>query len=364
MTGVDAGRSSRAVAGDLLALLGGIAAAVYVTAGEAARRTMTTATYTFTAYTTCAVAAARRLPGRAPAGGRCRATTRAPGGCCSCSPCARSSRPHAAQPRAGRGRRDDGRLAILLETPGAALVAWVWLGSAAPGAHPARGGAGAGGHRPGRREPPRPGTGSAAGAGRVARDPSRAQGHGGAVVTGRGVGGYRPGMTSDRPVRLRRSTLAVPGSSPKMLDKARGLPADEVFLDLEDAVAPIAKAEARAQRRGRAQRGRLRGQGPLRAGQRLDHAVDLRRRHRGRRGRRRQPRRDHAAEGPDGRAGRRPRPAADPARAVLRVRRRPDRHRGADRERPRAWSTSTRSPPAPAWRRSSSGRPTSWRRSR
>ena len=52
-------------------------------------------------------------------------------------------------------------------------------------------------------------------------------------------------MTSDRPVRLRRSTLAVPGSSPKMLDKARGLPADQVFLDLEDAVAPLAKAEAR-----------------------------------------------------------------------------------------------------------------------
>jgi citrate lyase subunit beta/citryl-CoA lyase len=46
--------------------------------------------------------------------------------------------------------------------------------------------------------------------------------------------------------RARRSTLAVPGSSPKMLAKAAGLPADEVFLDLEDSVAPGAKAEARA----------------------------------------------------------------------------------------------------------------------
>jgi citrate lyase subunit beta/citryl-CoA lyase len=46
-------------------------------------------------------------------------------------------------------------------------------------------------------------------------------------------------------LRSRRSNLAVPGSSPKMLDKARGLPADQVFLDLEDAVAPIAKPEAR-----------------------------------------------------------------------------------------------------------------------
>ena len=46
-------------------------------------------------------------------------------------------------------------------------------------------------------------------------------------------------------MRARRSNLAVPGSSPKMLDKARGLPADQVFMDLEDAVAPLAKPEAR-----------------------------------------------------------------------------------------------------------------------
>ncbi len=45
--------------------------------------------------------------------------------------------------------------------------------------------------------------------------------------------------------RPRRSCLAVPGSSPKMLEKAQGLPADQVFLDLEDAVAPLAKPSAR-----------------------------------------------------------------------------------------------------------------------
>jgi citrate lyase subunit beta/citryl-CoA lyase len=45
--------------------------------------------------------------------------------------------------------------------------------------------------------------------------------------------------------RPRRSCLAVPGSSPKMLDKAQTLPADQVFLDLEDAVAPDAKEGAR-----------------------------------------------------------------------------------------------------------------------
>jgi citrate lyase subunit beta/citryl-CoA lyase len=47
-------------------------------------------------------------------------------------------------------------------------------------------------------------------------------------------------------LRPRRSCLAVPGSSPKMLGKAQGLPADQVFLDLEDSVAPLAKEEARA----------------------------------------------------------------------------------------------------------------------
>ena len=46
-------------------------------------------------------------------------------------------------------------------------------------------------------------------------------------------------------LRPRRSCLAVPGSSAKMIDKARGLAVDQFFLDLEDAVAPLAKAEAR-----------------------------------------------------------------------------------------------------------------------
>ena len=48
-----------------------------------------------------------------------------------------------------------------------------------------------------------------------------------------------------RILRPRRSCLAVPGSNPKMLGKAQGLPADQVFLDLEDAVAPLAKPGAR-----------------------------------------------------------------------------------------------------------------------
>ncbi|HZG94979.1 MAG TPA: CoA ester lyase [Mycobacteriales bacterium] len=46
-------------------------------------------------------------------------------------------------------------------------------------------------------------------------------------------------------LRSRRSCLAVPGSSTKMIGKAQELPADQVFLDLEDAVAPLAKEDAR-----------------------------------------------------------------------------------------------------------------------
>jgi len=45
--------------------------------------------------------------------------------------------------------------------------------------------------------------------------------------------------------RLQRSELAVPGSSPKMFEKALNSPADYVFLDLEDAVAPDDKVPAR-----------------------------------------------------------------------------------------------------------------------
>lgn len=51
---------------------------------------------------------------------------------------------------------------------------------------------------------------------------------------------------TERPAyRPRRTCLSVPGSNPRMIEKAMSLPADEVFLDLEDAVAVGAKAQAR-----------------------------------------------------------------------------------------------------------------------
>lgn len=45
--------------------------------------------------------------------------------------------------------------------------------------------------------------------------------------------------------RLNRSELAVPGSQPQLFEKAAKSAADVVFLDLEDAVAPDDKAQAR-----------------------------------------------------------------------------------------------------------------------
>ncbi|MFQ5634986.1 MAG: HpcH/HpaI aldolase/citrate lyase family protein [Gammaproteobacteria bacterium] len=57
-------------------------------------------------------------------------------------------------------------------------------------------------------------------------------------------------MTSSNasaPVRPRRSALYVPGSNRRALDKARTLAADALIFDLEDAVAPDSKVDARRQ---------------------------------------------------------------------------------------------------------------------
>ncbi|MFM5906365.1 MAG: HpcH/HpaI aldolase/citrate lyase family protein [Novosphingobium sp.] len=48
------------------------------------------------------------------------------------------------------------------------------------------------------------------------------------------------------PDRPRRSALYLPASNARAIEKARGLPADVIILDLEDAVAPEAKVDARA----------------------------------------------------------------------------------------------------------------------
>jgi len=48
------------------------------------------------------------------------------------------------------------------------------------------------------------------------------------------------------PIRRRRSALYLPASNQRAIAKARELPCDVVILDLEDAVAPEAKGDARA----------------------------------------------------------------------------------------------------------------------
>src|SRR6185295_2804652 len=48
-------------------------------------------------------------------------------------------------------------------------------------------------------------------------------------------------------IRPRRSVLYMPGSNVRALEKAKTLPVDGVILDLEDAVAPDAKENARTQ---------------------------------------------------------------------------------------------------------------------
>lgn len=52
--------------------------------------------------------------------------------------------------------------------------------------------------------------------------------------------------TSAEALRPRRSVLYMPGANERALEKAKGLPADALILDLEDAVAPDAKVDARA----------------------------------------------------------------------------------------------------------------------
>ena len=52
-------------------------------------------------------------------------------------------------------------------------------------------------------------------------------------------------LIEQAPARLNRSELAVPGSQPQLFEKAAQSDADVVFLDLEDAVAPDDKEQAR-----------------------------------------------------------------------------------------------------------------------
>src|SRR5690606_17189526 len=68
----------------------------------------------------------------------------------------------------------------------------------------------------------------------------------GRALCRRGERGLMTGPSSaDIALRPRRSVLYMPGANERALEKAQSIPADALILDLEDAVAPDAKPEAR-----------------------------------------------------------------------------------------------------------------------
>lgn len=130
VTGIDAGHGGAGLVGDLLAVAGGMASAGYVVVGERVRRTTSTTVYTLVAYTVCAVLL---LPlclvlGTPLAGWGLRTWIEL-GVLTVAAQLLGHTLLNAALPVAGATPVS---LAILLEVPGAAVVAWVWLGVSPP----------------------------------------------------------------------------------------------------------------------------------------------------------------------------------------------------------------------------------------
>jgi drug/metabolite transporter (DMT)-like permease len=125
-TGADVGVSGQAVLADVLALLGGMAAAVYVAFGEQARTTFSTTTYTWVCYGTCAaVLVVVCLVARVPLSGYDGRTWAAILGLVVGAQLLGHSMFNYALHHTSATK-----VAVLglLEVPGAALLAWVWLG--------------------------------------------------------------------------------------------------------------------------------------------------------------------------------------------------------------------------------------------
>ena len=136
LTGVDMGLSPRALAGDALALGGGIAAAAYVLLGAEVRRTVSTTAYTYVCYSTTAVVLLAACLASHSALGGYDATTWAK---LLALTVAAQLLGHSLLNRVVRGLGPSTTsTAILLETPGAALIAALWLGQTPPvAAYPA-----------------------------------------------------------------------------------------------------------------------------------------------------------------------------------------------------------------------------------
>lgn len=138
LTGIDLSTDTRALEGDGLALSAGLAAAVYMLLGAEVRRTATTTAYTFVCYATTAalLLGACLVAGSALTGYDGRTWLKI----AALTVCAQLLG-HSLLNRVVRGLGPSTTsTAILLETPGAALVAALWLGQTPPAAaYPALG---------------------------------------------------------------------------------------------------------------------------------------------------------------------------------------------------------------------------------
>jgi drug/metabolite transporter (DMT)-like permease len=125
-TGADIGFSGRAFVGDLLALTGGIAGAVYTAFGERARTETSTTTYTTVCYTVCALALlVVCLVAGVPLGGYPGTTWLAFLAMTAGPQLLGHSMFNYALERVSATTV---AVLLLLEVPGAALIGWLWLG--------------------------------------------------------------------------------------------------------------------------------------------------------------------------------------------------------------------------------------------
>ncbi|MEV6602242.1 DMT family transporter [Actinoplanes sp. NPDC051346] len=127
-TGVDVGVSTQAVVADLLALLGAMAAAVYTALGERARARLSTTTYTWACYGTCAalLLGVCLLAGVRMTGYDNRTWAAILALVIGAQLLGHSMFNYALH----RVTATTVSVLILLEVPGAALLAWAWLGQA------------------------------------------------------------------------------------------------------------------------------------------------------------------------------------------------------------------------------------------
>ncbi|MEU3874501.1 MULTISPECIES: DMT family transporter [Streptomyces] len=130
LTGVDLSLSARALAGDALALAGGMAGAGYVLLGAEVRRTLSTVAYTYVCYaTTTVLLLGACLVGGVRLGGYSGGTWLK----LALLTVAAQLLGHSLFNRVVKGLGPSvTSTAILLETPGAALIAAVWLGQRPP----------------------------------------------------------------------------------------------------------------------------------------------------------------------------------------------------------------------------------------